>query len=325
MIEILSTPPLNTVQDAGSDEHRAHGFGPAGAMDLVGLNVANALLGNPPDAACIEVQMFPLRARFTHDADFAITGAASASLDGVPLPPWWARRASAGQSLLIQDDPATGARAYLALGGGIDVPLALGSRSTRPAGIGGHEGRPLKTGDRLKGLATASDRSVGVHGMGAVRPHEALPDAQRTADGALHLRVLRAGEHDQLDAPSQKALWKSTFTVSARSNRQGYRLEGAPLKRTTTVDMRSQPLVPGIIQLTPNGTLIVQMSDTNAAGGYPRVGVVIEADLWKLGQARPGQALRFIDCAYDEAVEATRRLHAYLGDVRHTVALWSRA
>lgn len=321
MIEIVSTPPFNSVQDLGCDAFRKYGFGPGGAMDRVSLELANLLLGNAVHAACIEVQMFPLALRFGEPTRFAVTGSATATLDGVALPPCWTVRADAGQQLHIAAGSDDGARAYLALAGGIDVPSVLGSRSTRAEGFGGLDGRALRKGDVLRAGIPAA-RHVPPGGFGVVAPDDALGEAPMPGQ-AEPIRVLRAGEYEQLTLESRRSLWSSDFAVSARSNRQGYRFEGPVLSRSIETEMRSQPLVPGVMQLTPGGTIIVALSDMNAAGGYPRVGTVIDADLWKLGQMRPGQPVRFVDTSHADGLIALRQLRAYLDQVRTTVELWS--
>ncbi len=319
MIEILETPPLNSVQDLGRPGFRCHGMGRAGAMDRVALQAANTLLGNDENAAGIELQLFPVRLRFLVDTVFALTGADCAPhLDGRPLPPWWVAQARAGQELVLSP-PRRGLRSYLAVSGGFDVPVVLGSRSTQMRdGFGGHEGRALAAGDRLAMVPSACFTLRDEAGYGALPPSQALaaPTPASATDEAIWLRAIAAAEYGQFDAASHDHLWETPWKVTSQSNRQGYRLEGAGLQRTELVEMRSHGIVPGVIQVPPSGQPIIQLADGNSAGGYPKIGVVIEADLWRLAQAAPGNRLRFASCTLEEARAAEREIASWLSSLR---------
>lgn len=300
MIEVLSLPPLATVQDLGRDGYWAQGLGRAGAMDPVSHRLANLLLGNDPKAATLEIPMTPGQLRFGKKAGFALAGAGcGARLDNRPLPLLFAGIAEAGQVLSL-GPMQSGARIYLALAGGIDVPMVLGSRSTQlREAFGGFAGRVLIPGDRLQPL---SDHLP-------VLPADGLsldcPDL-RLPNGVIPLRALRAAEHDEFTPDAQAAFWSSAYQISPQSNRQGYRLDGADLARTACHELRSHGIVPGIVQVPNGGQPIIQLADSATMGGYPKIATVIEADLWRLGQARPGDRLRFTetDPAKASAAEA---------------------
>lgn len=323
MITILASAALNTIQDRGRLGCRRYGVGTSGAMDVLALDVGNALLGNAGDAAAIEVQTFPFRLRFEQAAAFAVTGAdGEAVLDGRPLPPWWATTARAGQELTLSR-PRSGARAYLCVAGGIAVPVVLGSRSTYlRTGFGGHEGRALQAGDVLP-LPPSPHATFPE--IGAVPPAEALPApeaaAPEEADGALVIRAIRAGEHELFPAEAQALFWSTAWKISAQSDRGGYRLSGPKLLLPSPVEMRSYGVVPGIVQLPAGGEPIIQLSDANTAGGYPKMAGVIEADLWRLGQTGPGGRIRFREVSHAEAVAAMRPVRGYLASVRRLAAL----
>ena len=219
MIEILTSNAFNTIQDLGRRGKRRFGVSPSGAMDPVALEAGNALLGNDGDAAGIEVQTFPFRLRFRADMAFALTGADhDATLAGRTVPPWWCMRASAGDILTI-DLPRRGARVYLALEGGIDVPRVLGSRSTHlRAGFGGLEGRPLQAGDIVP-VGTARE-SASRFDFGAEPPDTAIV-AKPAEDRVLYVRVMRAGEHDLFSEAMQATFWSTRGKISARSDRGG--------------------------------------------------------------------------------------------------------
>ena len=333
MIEILACGPLSTVQDIGRVGSLRYGVGTAGAMDRLALQVGNLLVGNPVTAAGIEVPVLPFRVRFVQDTDFAVTGAgAGADLDGVALAPWWTRRARAGQVLTLGADGQgfrSGARSYLLVAGGVDVPVVLGSRSTQLRGqFGGYQGRALAPGDVLPGHAAPALQCHADAGFGVLPPALALPDsAFFVAQGAstrpvAALRVVPAAEYGNFDAPSVRAFWGTDWKISAQSDRYGYRLSGVPLVLREPIETRSHGIVPGVVQVPHNGQPIIQMRDAQPSGGYPKMGTVIEADLWRLGQARAGSYIRFVPCSYQEAVSALQPVQDYLERVRHLVHLY---
>jgi biotin-dependent carboxylase-like uncharacterized protein len=294
-------------------------------MDPVAFVVGNVLLGNPDNVASIEVQTFPFVVRFLADTNFAVTGAdTAATLDERPLPPWWSATARHGQTLSLRP-PGSGARAYLALSGGIDVPVILGSRSTHlRSEFGVYCGRSLEQGDVLRTLdGEASPVPWKAGGLGVVPPAFALPPRSAIAgDKVLPVRVLRAGEYDLFSADMQERFWGTEWKITHQSDRGGYRLSGQPLKLAAPVEMRSYGLVAGIVQVPPSGEPIIQLSDANTAGGYPKIATVIEADLWRLGQARLGSFIRFEEVRYETAVDAMAPIAAYLGRIRRTADLY---
>jgi biotin-dependent carboxylase-like uncharacterized protein len=330
VIEILSETALATVQDLGRDGYLRYGVGTAGAMDRVALTGGNILLGNPENAAAIEIPMFPFHVRFLEDATFAVTGAdAAAQLDGVAIPPWWTLQAKKNQVLKL-NAPRRGTRCYLTLAGGIDVPVVLGSRSTQLRGeFGGYGGRTLRQGDVL-GAIRSAERSdaftqLPAAGFGVEPPEFALPlgDVGSVADGSrTFVRVLPAAEYDCYEDTSLEAFWSQDWKITSQSDRYGYRLAGQALETKQTLEQRSHGIVPGVIQVPHSGQPIIQLRDAQPSGGYPKIGTVIEADLWRLGQARPGTSLRFVQTTYDEAVSALDTVHDYLSKIRGLAELY---
>jgi biotin-dependent carboxylase-like uncharacterized protein len=321
MIEILSTGALATVQDQGRFGTLKWGVGTSGAMDGLALACGNILLGNDESAAGIEIQVFPFKVRFVAACAFAVTGAdCAARLDGLPLPPWWARGAKAGQVLelgLPRQGLWQAGRAYLCVAGGIDVPVALGSRSTQLRGaFGGLDGRTLRNGDRLGVGAT----TVAAHSpeFGLTPP---VCDMPLELDGLPAVRVLTAAEYGDYTIESQAALWDEPWRITPQSNRYGYRLNGTPLIPVKPLELRSHGIVPGVIQVPHGGQPIVQMHDAQPSGGYPKIGTVIEADLWRLGQAPIGSRIRFIETTWEEAVSAYDQNQRWLIEARRLVDL----
>ena len=323
MIEILSTTALATVQDLGRSGALRWGVGTSGAMDPMALAAGNLLLGNDEGAAGIELQIFPYQVRFVTDCAFAITGAdTQAQLDKQAVLPWWRCMARAGQVLRL-GPPRRGvwaaSRAYLCLAGGVAEPLVLGSRSTQMRGsFGGHEGRALRKGDRLAAgrACSPSDESGG---YGLVPPALARPFV---VDGQTAVRVLPAAETACYGEASLSAFWSKPWKITAQSDRYGYRLAGEPLVPLTPMELRSHGIVPGVIQVPPGGQPIVQMRDAQPSGGYPKIGTVIEADLWRLGQAPIGSAVRFVATDWTTAIAALDANRRWLDEARRLVDLW---
>lgn len=315
MIEILSSGTFNSVQDRGRKGLLSSGVSRSGVMDICAHDAANALVGNDVAAATIEVATFPFRLRFTVDAAFAVTGAlAEARLAGQRLPPWWAAEARAGDELTVAP-PAMGARVYVAVAGGIDVPLLLGARATDlKSGYGGFEGRGLQRGDRLS-LGTRRPGKLPEGGVGAPPP-----PGRRETDGVV--RVLPAAEWNDFSAEACRLLEKADWRVTAETDRQGCRLEGPELVRERRRELLSHGIVPGTVQVPPSGQPIVQLAEANTCGGYPKIATVIEADLWRLGQAMPGDRLRFAVAGRDEALAALRGQAGWLEGIRSAAALY---
>jgi biotin-dependent carboxylase-like uncharacterized protein len=303
MIEILRAGPLATVQDLGRPGWRDRGLSLCGALDELALQTGNLLVGNPPGAAALEFTLGPAALRLHADTCIALTGTdVAADLDGRPLRPGWRMRVRAGQQLRLAA-PRERMRSYVAVAGGIDVPEVLGSRSTDlKAGIGGLQGRPLRDGDRLPtGHAAALPaRAAGI----------------RPPDWDACVRALPGPEHDDFTADTREAFWQADWRITPQSNRMGYRLAGPVLARERGGELASHGVLPGIVQLPPSGQPIVLLADAQTTGGYPKIGVVIRADQWKLAQLRLGATLRFVRCTPDEAVAALRAQHRLIDQMR---------
>jgi biotin-dependent carboxylase-like uncharacterized protein len=302
-LQILRAGPLATVQDLGRSAWRDRGISRCGALDELALGWGNLLVGNPADAAGLEFTLGPASLRFDADCCVAVTGTdADASLDGQPLRPWWRRRVRAGQTLKLAA-PHERMRSYVAISGGIALTRELGSCSTDlKAGFGGLDGRALRDGDRLPldPPATLPARAVGL------RP----PDWDAT------LRVLPGPEHEEFAPASRETFWRTGWQVTPQSNRMGYRLAGPVLVREHGAELASHGVLPGVIQVPPSGQPIVLLADAQTTGGYPKIGVVIRADLWKLAQLRLGAMLRFVPCTLDDAHAALRAQRQRLDQLR---------
>jgi biotin-dependent carboxylase-like uncharacterized protein len=219
-----------------------------------------------------------------------------------PCPPWWASTIRAGETLALEY-PGTGARAYIAFVGGIDLPPVIGSRATDlKGGFGGLAGRGLSRGDRLalhSATCTLPDGGIGA----AVDERRGAPNGRTSP---IVLRVLPAAEFDEFTSDARAAFTDTEWKVTNEANRMGYRLAGETLKLTAPHELLSHGIVPGTIQVPPAGQPIIQLADANTCGGYPKIATVIEADLWRLAQAPIGARLRFVLTSTEAATDALR-------------------
>jgi biotin-dependent carboxylase-like uncharacterized protein len=317
LIEILSLLGPASIQDLGRFGQYRFGVGTSGAMDDIALRAGNILLANDENAAGIEIPMTPLKVRFARDTAFALTGAdVGADIGGRAILPWWRSRARAGDVLSLKA-MTRGARSYLTVYGGIDVPVVLGSRSTQLRGeLGGLHGRSLQPGDILPCAARDPSGCIGELG---VEPASIALARPNTPVGNTVVRVVIAGEYDRYDSTAQDMFWGTDWKVTPQSNRYGYRLQGPAVMPISPIEKRSHGIVPGIIQIPPNGQPIIQMRDAQTSGGYPKFATVIEADLWRIAQAGLGAKLRFEQTSYADALVAQSEVSAYLDKLRVNV------
>jgi len=311
MIEVLSLPPLATVQDLGRDGFWKQGLGRAGAMDRLGHSVANLLLGNDLNAATLEIPLTPASFKFTARTGFALVGAAcGAALNQRALPRAFAGVAEAGD-LLTLGPMRAGARVYLALAGGIDVPQILGARSTQlREAFGGFEGRVLAPGDVLR---PGTDQMPDLPATGLSIE---MPPLQTGDSDDIVLRALPSSQYDSFTQEARDAFWGTPYKVTPQSNRQGYRLDGATLEFASTGELRSHGIMPGIVQVPGGGQPIIQLADSATMGGYLKIAAVIEQDFWRIGQARPGDTLRFAQVDLNAAAAAVTDEAALLDSLR---------
>ena len=296
-ITVLRAGPLTTVQDLGRTNQRAAGVAIGGALDLHAARVANLLVGNAETAALLEIGLGKMRICFDDERILAWCGSEfRLRIADAELPPGRAAFVHPGEELEI-DPPQHGCRAWIALSGGIDLPLVLGSRATDlRAGFGGFEGRALRDGDELPlGIAPNPSTTSRVASWGA--PAEWA----RTASRHPILRVVRGSEWPDFTAAAQSAFFQESFTVSTKTDRMGARLEGAELRRMKNVEMLSEAVAPGTIQVANDGQPIVLLGDCQTIGGYPKIAHVITVDLPVAVQLRPNDTVRFHEITLTQA------------------------
>jgi KipI family sensor histidine kinase inhibitor len=297
-IEVRKPGALTTVQDLGRAGFQAQGVSPGGAADSVAAIVANRLVGNPDHAAVLECCMSGPVLEFHKPGRAAWVGWEDRS-SGRPVD------IPAGGQIDLRG-PMRGVRGYIAIAGGIEVPLILGSRSTDVrAGFGGLQGRPLQSGDRLA-IGPPGDGPKPSENWWVRFPYEAPPCQ------LLELRVQPGVQAELFDAASREEFRNGTFHISNASDRMGARLEGPNLNPPQAGNLASQPVVAGSVQIPPDGIPIVLLAERQTIGGYPQIAHVISADLPKLARAWPGTPVRFREVSLAEARDAWTTLQRSL-------------
>jgi biotin-dependent carboxylase-like uncharacterized protein len=308
-LRILSPGLATTVQDLGRLHARHLGVPPSGAVDDYAHRVANWLVGNAATCATLEMTMIGARIEVLAAADIAVTGAhMDLRCNGAPVRQWTAHRVRPGD-LLELSNAANGCRAYLAISGGIAVPPILGSRATCLGGrIGGLMGRALAGGDILP------------RGEGPLLTHPRRLPWVPLYPESLVLRVI-VGPHDQFFQHNLDRFFAATFTLSPQSNRMGCRLSGLPVERDpgAPASIVSEPVVPGNIQIPADGQPILLLKE-QTIGGYTAIATVITADLWRIGQAKPGDTIRFAPVSLEEGQRITRTWLDFLAATERLLA-----
>jgi len=302
-LRILSAGPGSTVQDGGRLGYLRYGVTGAGPMDPFAHALANRALGNANGAAAIEVSLGGIEVT-AEDGPLTVAiagGTFTVTLDGQALPPAVVTRLEPGAKLRLRAGPG-GSWSYLAVAGGLDLPLVLGSASTHTrTGIGGLKGRALAAGDRL---ATGNPMTAEIE-TGAI----AAPLLDRPAET---IRVI-LGPQDDYFAPGQIAAFLAgPWTVSARGDRMACFLEGPKLTHLRGYNITSDGIAMGAIQVPGEGQPIVLMADRQSTGGYPKIATIVGPDLGRLAQARPGSIIRFRTASHAEAVAARAEEQAFL-------------
>ena len=307
MIIVTRAPPYLTVQDDGRKRSRAAGVPRGGAMDRFALAAANAIVGNALTAAALEWGLAGGSIRFDSEATIALGGAiVSATLGGVPVAPFTTLRARGGDELVVQQFDS-GRFLYVAVHGGIDVPIVLHSRSTYvPGKFGGFEGRLLRHGDTVP-IGTPNGRApeTGFHVPGELTPGYT----------AQTVHVTRGPQAQTFDDAAWGTFLAEDYRVASASDRTGYRLEGLALSNPAP-NLPSEPSCQGAIQISGDGRPIVLMADAPTVGGYPKIAVVSDSDLPIMAQRQPGDNVRFELITIEQSQRAARRRASDLQTIR---------
>ncbi|MGF1527253.1 MAG: biotin-dependent carboxyltransferase family protein [Candidatus Competibacterales bacterium] len=304
-LRVLEPGLYTTVQDLGRAGFQALGVPVAGALDFVGLRLANATVGNPRDAACLEVLYQGPTLEVIAEAVTVALAWGEAQIEAPSggarrLPPWQSATLVKGERLRI--GPLKGSSCgYLAVAGGFDLPRVMGSWATYGrGGIGGYRGRALAAGDALP-LAEAAPR----------QDHWRLPNPPNPGLGEP-IHVVLGPQADYFTPEALATLTQTAFAISPQADRMGLRLTGATLAHRDSYNIASDAIAPGAIQVPGNGQPIVLLADRHTAGGYPKIATVISADLPLLGRRRPGDTVGFARLEVEEAEDRRRRLETQL-------------
>lgn len=301
-VKVVAPGLLTTVQDAGRPQFQQSGIGASGVMDRYSQRCANLLVGNPLDEAVLEATLLGPTLEFRGESVIAVTGGETQpQLNGQPLVMWQSVRVKRGD-ILAFSMLQKGCRLYIAFAGGIDVPVIMGSKSTNlKAQVGGLEGRALRKDDELKLNAAGVDLDkLPLYRM----PQEFIPEIQ----GEWGLRVVLGPQDDAFTRQGINTFLSSAYTVTQESDRMGYRLEGEAIQHREGSDIISDGIVMGAVQVPGNGKPIILLADRQTTGGYTKIATVITADLPKLGQARPGDIIRFQEISVQEAQSCLRAM-----------------
>ena len=299
---------LTSVQDLGRTGFRQFGVSTSGALDTFALRVANLLVGNDEGAAGLEITLGGLHLRFEDERIIAWCGGEfDVQIGSRSLPAGHMARLQAGDELKF-GRAQIGCRCWLAISGGIDAAIVLGSRSTDlRANFGGLEGRTLRDGDVLSLLpwprssvfarATADKPLPATPISSWTAPHDWASPARREPS----LRFVRGADWDRFDVSTFQRLTSEAFNVSPDSDRMGVRFDGPELKREDKIDLISEAVAPGTIQVPPNGKPILLLGDCQTIGGYPKIAHVITVDLTIAAQLRAGDHVRFSEVSLADA------------------------
>jgi antagonist of KipI len=291
IFKVIKPGLQTTVQDLGRYGYQQFGISPSGAMDSYSLQMANILVGNDPGEAGLEAAFVGPVLEAQVNMVIAICGGDfSPMVDGQAVPLWKSFLLKKGQVLSL-GSCQVGARSYIAVAGGLDVPVVMGSKSTfLNGGFGGVEGRALQKGDILQGNPVLR------------KPYRALhPSLVPEYKKEFQLRIVLGPHQRMFTEDSIKMFLNGKYVITPQSNRMGYQLNGAKLEHVAGPDIISDPVPLGGIQVPASGQPIILMAERQTTGGYTRIGTVISTDIPKLAQAVPDTSTQFTTVSIEEA------------------------
>jgi antagonist of KipI len=304
---------LTSVQDLGRTGFRQFGVSTSGALDSFALRVANLLVGNDEGAAGLEITLGGLQLRFEDERIVAWCGGEfDVQIGSRALPAGHVAHLQAGEELKF-GRAQIGCRCWLAISGGIDVPVVLNSRSTDlRANFGGLEGRTVRDGDVV---SLSESRQSQTAATGKISSWTAPHDWASPASRHPNLRVIRGIDWERFNASTLQRFTSDAFTVSPDSDRMGVRFDDPERKREDGTDLISEAVAPGTIQVPPSGKPILLLGDCQTIGGYPKIAYVITVDLGIAAQLRAGDGVRFFEVSLQDAhrllVERQRDLERF--------------
>ena len=296
---------FTTVQDLGRYGYAHLGISPAGAADSLSFRIANLLVGNEENAPALEMTLLGASLEFEESAIVSITGASCECKSGTDaMPANTAVELPAGAVLKCGSMPS-GTRCYLAVQGGFDVPLVMGSASTHVGGrFGGLHGRRLQSGDVLQ-----------VRKQGPSRVRSLRPGALDSLQSRQPLRVTKGAQQEWFGPEAFEKLFSCAYIVSEQSDRTGLRLKGEVVRPREQSQLLTDGIPLGAVQVPQDGRPIILFVDQQTTGGYPKIANVIAADMHRVGQIRPCDEVRFVEVSIAEAVEALREHEQWLQEI----------
>jgi len=296
---------LTTIQDGGRYGFQSYGIPPSGAMDTLSYRIANVLVGNPLQAAVLEITLAGPHLYVENDVIIAICGAdLSPQINGSPAPMWTSLLLRRGDELTF-GKPISGARAYVSIAGEFALPYVFGSQATElKTKTGGYFGRPLQKGDTL----FAHGLHIHPRFTGRTLKRNDIPNFSKE----IAARIIIGPHSDFFTKESLNTLLSETYTLSQQSDRMGLRLIGPKLAFQKREELRSEATMFGCLQVPPSGQPILLMADRQTTGGYPIIGTVISVDLPKIAQAVPGSAIRFQKTTVEEAQTELKKREKWL-------------
>lgn len=311
MLEVIEVGGLATLQDAGRPGWRRFGVPLAGPMDRFAFEAANLLVGNQAGAAALEIGAGDLALRARGDSLVAVTGAGfELSVNIWTFPLWGSCFVRGGWSIRLTKR-GFGMWAYLAAAGGFDVPPVLGSRSTYLRGrFGGLDGRTLQPGDVLR---TGTPHRLLIETAGRT----VVPEARPAYGPAPTVEVISGPQSDRFTADELAVFTSGFYRLSASSDRMGYRLDGPALHGRGPLELTSEGMTVGSIQVPPGGQPIAMMADCATTGGYPKIACVTSAAMPLLAQCTPGKdGVRFRETSVASAQAGYR---SRMDRLRHSI------
>ena len=298
MIEIITPGLLTTVQDFGRVGVMKNGFTQNGAMDRYSMTVANRLCGNCDSAPVLEMTVLGVTARFTQDTVVCVSGADfGAKINDKPIKRNKAYKINKGD-ILSMGAAKSGMRAYLAVAGGIVGEYVFGSASTNlKFAFGGHFGKKLQSGDVLS-------IGTGAFPLGEIDKWE-IPESEYSKDAQL--RVVLGPQNEMFTDEDIRLFLSQEYEVTAQSDRMGIRLSGEPLKSKNGMDIISDGIVFGSVQVPNSGEPIILMADHQTTGGYAKIATVISVDLPRASQLSAGNTVRFKSITVEEAEQEAKK------------------
>ena len=301
-VRIIKAGLCTTVQDLGRFGFAHLGISPCGAADVISFRLANLIVGNEKNAPAFEMTLQGATLEFDRKSTVAITGSTCrCKVGNYRVPAYTAVEVPAG-GILHCGSTTDGARTYVAVSGGLDVPKIMGSASTDLRGrFGGHEGRPLKNGDLLR-----SGKAI------ETRPHRLRPGVLDNLRTKGPVRVTRGPQQDWFSEEVVTKFLTSSYLVSEQADRAGLRLHGDPLLPRERRQLLTDGIPFGAVQVPQDGQPIILFVDQQTTGGYPKIANVIAADIHRIGQLRPRDEVQFAEVSFSEAVDALRKQEEWL-------------